>query len=267
MIRVEIEADGRISVDAPETAIVYVDADWLASERGSIPYAAVVPGDSIVFADGRSLFLPLPPDMDADTAVARAFISVARSAAAAVEDVSADSIDVVGAGIVASATRSVPAGIPNCPPAARRPAAIVEATGEAANIREACGRVEDLGIVVLAGETNRRAVELNLYPDVHVRGLTLVGVPRPSEEDLLGTLDSSEETEAACLAALTRAQSGAPTSSGHVVPNRLEAEILENPGVERMSRVIGMHAVVRNQRGIVVGPSACDVGEHAAQLA
>ena len=180
--------------------------------KGSIPYAAVGPGDSIVFADGRSL--PFPPGMDADTAVARALISVARSAAAAVEDVSADSIDVVGAGIVASATRSY-AGIPNGPPAARRPAAIVEATGEAANIREACGRVEDLGIVVLAGETNRRAVELNLYPDVHVRGLTLVGVPRPSEEDLLRTLDTrSEETEAACLAALTRAQSGAPLPAG-----------------------------------------------------
>ena len=60
-----------------------------------------------------------------------------------------------------------------------RPQAIVEATGEPGKILDATRRVADRGTVVLVGETLGRRVQLNLYPDVHLRGLMLVGVSPP----------------------------------------------------------------------------------------
>ena len=35
------------------------------------------------------------------------------------------------------------------------------------------------GTIVLVGESLGRTAEMNLYPDVHARGLTLVGVEPP----------------------------------------------------------------------------------------
>ena len=46
-------------------------------------------------------------------------------------------------------------------------------------IVDATRRIADLGTVVLLGESLGRRAEMNLYPDVHVRGLTLVGVAPP----------------------------------------------------------------------------------------
>ncbi len=57
-----------------------------------------------------------------------------------------------------------------------RPTAIIETTGEPAAIVSALQRVEDLGTVVLAGPCPSDAVALDLYADVHVRGLTIIGV-------------------------------------------------------------------------------------------
>ena len=65
-----------------------------------------------------------------------------------------------------------------------RPAVIVETTGDAAAIGAALARVADLGTVVLAGTCGAGSapVALDLYADLHVRGLTVVGVPLPGEE-------------------------------------------------------------------------------------
>ena len=60
---------------------------------------------------------------------------------------------------------------PNAPPSA-----IVDTTGDAAAVVSALQRVEDLGTVVLAGSLASKAVTLDLYSDVHVRGLTIIGV-------------------------------------------------------------------------------------------
>lgn len=60
--------------------------------------------------------------------------------------------------------------------AGARPAVIVEASGEASALAAALGRVADLGTVVLAGPRASTPVDLDLYADLHVRGLTVVGV-------------------------------------------------------------------------------------------
>lgn len=67
------------------------------------------------------------------------------------------------------ASRSPREGLP--------PASIVETTGEPDAVRGALERVDDLGTVVLAGPIAEGAVSLDLYADLHVRGLTVVGVP------------------------------------------------------------------------------------------
>jgi threonine dehydrogenase-like Zn-dependent dehydrogenase len=60
-----------------------------------------------------------------------------------------------------------------------RPAAIVDATGDPARLVELTRRLADLGTLVLVGEPLGRSLDMQLYPDVHVRGLRLVGVPAP----------------------------------------------------------------------------------------
>ena len=59
----------------------------------------------------------------------------------------------------------------------QRPQVIVETTGEAAALEAALQGVADLGMVVIAGPSPPGPVALDLYTDVHVRGLTLAGVP------------------------------------------------------------------------------------------
>jgi threonine dehydrogenase-like Zn-dependent dehydrogenase len=81
-----------------------------------------------------------------------------------------DAAEVVGAGALADALRA------RLPAPAAPPAAIVDTTGDPAAIADALARVDDLGTVVLAGPVPEGTVALDLYADVHVRGLTVVGV-------------------------------------------------------------------------------------------
>jgi threonine dehydrogenase-like Zn-dependent dehydrogenase len=86
----------------------------------------------------------------------------------------AASVEVMGHGPLAAAVRARLAG--TGPAAWGPPAAIVEASGDPAAIRAALARVADLGTVVLAGPAPAAGTSLDLYADVHVRGLTVVGI-------------------------------------------------------------------------------------------
>jgi threonine dehydrogenase-like Zn-dependent dehydrogenase len=59
--------------------------------------------------------------------------------------------------------------------------AIVEATGDFKRVRDALRACPDLGTVILAGPIGDSPPALDLYADVHVRGLTVV-CRRPDEE-------------------------------------------------------------------------------------
>lgn len=54
---------------------------------------------------------------------------------------------------------------------------VVETTGEPAAIEAALQRAPDLGIVVIAGPMATAPAPLDLYSDLHVRGLTVLCVP------------------------------------------------------------------------------------------
>ena len=58
-----------------------------------------------------------------------------------------------------------------------KPEAIIETTGGLAELAGAMERVDDLGTIVVAGPAPSVACVLDLYGDLHVRGLTLIGVP------------------------------------------------------------------------------------------
>jgi hypothetical protein len=85
-------------------------------------------------------------------------------------------VEVLGDGPFARALRArLGAG---APAGDARPAVVVETSGDPAAIGAALARVDDLGTVVLAGPAAvAEPVALDLYADLHVRGLTLVGVP------------------------------------------------------------------------------------------
>lgn len=81
-------------------------------------------------------------------------------------------IAVTGGGELAEAVRRR-LGIAAGDSSGARPAVVVETTGTAAGVRAALAEVDDLGTVVLAARC--APAPLDLYADLHVRGLELVG--------------------------------------------------------------------------------------------
>jgi hypothetical protein len=86
-------------------------------------------------------------------------------------------VEVAGSGELAAAIRAELGGEPGL--SEERPGTIVETTGDVAEIQAALARVQDLGLVVLAVAPAPGSRDLDLYADLHVRGLTVVGVAEP----------------------------------------------------------------------------------------
>jgi len=57
------------------------------------------------------------------------------------------------------------------------PGVVVETTGTVEGLQEALAMVRDLGTVVLAGPAPAEGAVIDLYADLHLRGLTVIGVP------------------------------------------------------------------------------------------
>lgn len=170
---IEVRSDGeRLVVERLPAAAThaYVDADWLPA-GGSGPAVAVV-------AAAETLMLPGAPRVDAapgetDVVVAALLAQLALDAAAAARD-AGGSIEVRGGGAIASAVRAV---LGASAAVGERPRVIVEPSGSPDAITAALGDLDDLGTLVLPAGGGSEVFGLDLYPDVHVRGLTLVGVP------------------------------------------------------------------------------------------
>lgn len=99
--------------------------------------------------------------------------SAARDAIAAAGE-RHERVEVTGSGTLADALRSRLGS--RCCAGDAAPDAAIDTTGEPAVIRDLLARVADLGVVVLAGPPATEDVELDLYADLHVRGLTLTAV-------------------------------------------------------------------------------------------
>jgi hypothetical protein len=172
--RVERASDGTVVLaEAPAGSLAYVDADWLVS-TGSLPCIIVSPGGRLTWADRPAPNMPSQADPD-EAAVVELF-ALAEDIVEALRGVPADAVDVTGRGLIARRVRD---RLFVSEPARSRPLAVVETTGDPARILEATRHVADLGTVVLAGETAGRVLDLNLYQDVHLRGITLLGIPPP----------------------------------------------------------------------------------------
>lgn len=65
--------------------------------------------------------------------------------------------------------------------AGARPGTVVDTTGDLEQLERLVERVEDLGTVILAGPPLPDDATVDLYGDVHVRGLTVIGVPPGGE--------------------------------------------------------------------------------------
>jgi len=154
-----------------------------------------------------------PGTLDPDTAAALALLSVARDAAAAVAGLPPGSIEVTGSGLIAHRVRVLVGDAPAR--SAEHPRAVVDLTGDPVVIADAARRVADLGTVVLAGEALGRRAEMNLYADVHLRGLTLVGVPPPLQHGRFPQAQMDDDRLLdACRAWLVRVSSGQMLAPG-----------------------------------------------------
>jgi len=154
--------------------------------------------------------VPIPSCLDSDTAALLALLAVAQDAADAVASVG--TVEVRGRGVIALQVRALLAG--RTSEGEAQPAAIVDTTGDPGVIVDATRRLAPLGTLVLAGEVVGRTVELNLYPDIHVRGLTLVGVTAPLQGGAPSVLAGAEDPLlAACRKELASATPGSPLPS------------------------------------------------------
>lgn len=82
-------------------------------------------------------------------------------------------VAVVGTGALADELRAV---VP--PPGSdTKPPTVVETSGTREGVIAALELVADLGVVVLAGPLSEPSMDLDLYPDLHVRGITVAALP------------------------------------------------------------------------------------------
>lgn len=173
-------------------SVAYIDGDWLPSEPDVQVPALVLD----------------PAGAEPDTRAAQGLTRVARESVAHVLAGRSGAVDVTGVGLVATIARLLLGERVSALGAkAPRPEAIVETTGDPDRIAAATRRVADLGLVVLAGDSTGRQLDLDLYPDVHVRGLELVGVAPAyvSELEDDGALPVPAPAEVAIGAPLPRA--------------------------------------------------------------
>jgi threonine dehydrogenase-like Zn-dependent dehydrogenase len=147
-------------------AVVYLDREWLRPGRHPDCGVAAAPGAS---------------DGDSAAAAAAALDGFARRIAAASGRPGATA-EVIGAGLVATMTRRLLGADADAAPRAA-PAVIADTTGDPEAIADAIRRIDDDGVLVLAGPPPAAPLALDPYPDLHRRSLTVVGVapPRPDE--------------------------------------------------------------------------------------
>jgi hypothetical protein len=168
----------------------YFDADWLpAGGSGELPMILVTAGELRTTWNRDAV--PLG-HLSAKAGAALSLAAAAKDALAALDHV-AGPIDVIGDGLIAQLVRE---GLgERFSSGSSRPAAVVDCTGDHELVLGAVARVDDLGVVVLAGPPPGEPLVIDLYPDVHLRGLRVVGVaPSLTASALVGTVPKLSRT-------------------------------------------------------------------------
>jgi threonine dehydrogenase-like Zn-dependent dehydrogenase len=190
----------------PQHSAAYVDRDWIPATSGPVPAITVAADAALAWCERAPV--SAPDGIDPDSAAALALLAVAHDAAG-VERLPG-TVEVTGNGLVAAQVRAL-VGDDVRAAGVDRPTAIVDTTGDPAMIGDATRRLADLGTLVLVGESVGRITTLNLYQDVHLRGLTLVGVAPPLQRATFQTaIESNDPLLGSCREMLVEVATGAP---------------------------------------------------------
>lgn len=196
MIQAQITQAGYVlQMERRPGSVAYVDSDWLrAAAPGPVP-ALVAAEDGLRWHG--VLAAELGEGMAPERAAARCLAGIALDIAAIVTERCPQSVNVIGNGAVAWAVRKL-LDCASQPPAA--PEAVVDTTGDPNRLIDATRRLAPLGLLILAGEACGRELRLNVYANVHRRGLEIVGVSPLSPQSLRTPRDAreSELTEGLC---------------------------------------------------------------------
>jgi hypothetical protein len=200
----------------PQKAVAYVDRDWLPPSSGELPSLVALAEGTLTWCESPPV--AVPSTLDSDTAAVLALLSVAQAVVAAVGHVLPHSVEISGSGMIAQQVRQL-LDTPSADGRStrrERPDAIVDTTGDPRMVVDATRRVAELGTVVLVGESLGRRAEMNLYPDVHARGLKLVGIAPPLQrpEALFAQTDPDDPLVVRCRESLVHVDAGSPLPPG-----------------------------------------------------
>jgi hypothetical protein len=165
MSAVEVRG-GRVRGGPPPGLVLVFDREWAVEGDVPVPAVDVEPGSEY----GAPL----------------SALAIAATDAAA-----GDAVAVTGAGAVAAEARRL-LREQRREASGDAPSSVIETTGDPEEIRRATELVAPMGTVLLAGEAVGRRCDIDLYPDVHTRGVRVKGVPRP-EASPAGPVPTGQE--------------------------------------------------------------------------
>jgi threonine dehydrogenase-like Zn-dependent dehydrogenase len=172
------EDDRYFEADLPRGTVAIVDGDAAPDDYQGPVAAVVLPADGIRVTASRMLAAAAAPILSALDGIA-------------------GPVEVHGSGALAALLGSQL--VPGTASEARRPAAVVDLTGEPSVLQDALRRLDDLGTLVLVAGGPTRAVDVDLYPDVHRRGLILRGSPGLTANEPTWSIPQELESAAAIL--------------------------------------------------------------------
>jgi hypothetical protein len=182
---------------------LYVDVDW--QSRPADGQAEPV---GIAFEEGRLWWTDAPEDA-AKVANADRVRRTAELLAAYMLRIASlleghERVEIIGSGAVA---RALDRRLSRTRDPDSRPSAIVVLSHDEAVLTDALTRVDDLGVLVLASPATR-SKDLDLYGDLHRRGLRMLGVPRPRPGDGSDGAELDQEVVADVLSDLDDESAG-----------------------------------------------------------
>lgn len=170
----------------PTDTVAFVDAEWLAgTPLDAAVLVLLVNGSELTFGERR---FAATSAASPEVLALAALLEVADDAVQLALTSSPGPVTVTGRGIIAELVRR---RLPTASPEPS-PAVIVDTTGDAETIAQAASDLADGGTLIVAGELAGRALPMNLYTDVHRRGLLVTGA-----QSLLGSFPSAAAQSAA----------------------------------------------------------------------
>jgi hypothetical protein len=157
--------------DVPAGATAYVDADWFGPD-GELLEAVIVEDDGVHFLTGPSAMAQGDRDLLGGAVLERIATRVVEATRAR------NLVDVVvpGRGLLATQVRQL-LGDGSTDTSGGSPACIVDTTGSPEVVTDLLSSLENLGALVAAGPVAGRTFPLNVYSDIHARGLHVIGIP------------------------------------------------------------------------------------------